>query len=57
VTWIDAATLLPLRASSTRRRASSSRRDLRSVSRIDGVPTPLETKITTAGGNSSTTLS
>lgn len=57
VTWIDAATLLPIR-----REFFSPAGDLfkvetfGAVTRIDGVPTPLEMRITNVGTNSSTTL-
>ncbi|MBY0278719.1 outer membrane lipoprotein-sorting protein [Candidatus Binatia bacterium] len=57
VTWIDASTLLPLR-----REFFSPAGDLfkvetfGSVTRIDGVPTPLEMRITDVGTGSTTTL-
>ena len=57
VTWIDAETLLPIR-----REFFSPAGDLfkvetfGAVTRIDGVPTPLETRITNVGTNSTTTL-
>lgn len=57
VTWIDAATLLPLRREFYSPAGEIFKTEtFGSVSRIDGVPTPLETKITTAGSNSSSTL-
>jgi len=57
VTWVDAATLLPLRREFYSPAGELFKTEtFGSVSRIDGVPTPLEMKITTAGGNSSTTL-
>lgn len=57
VTWIDAETLLPMR-----REFFSPAGDLFKVetfgrvTRIDGVPTPLETRITNVGTNTTTTL-
>jgi len=57
VTWVDADTLLPLR-----REYFSPAGDLfktatfGSVTRVDGIPTPLETTITNVGSNTSTTL-
>lgn len=57
VTWVDADTLLPLR-----RELFSPAGDLfktetfASVARIDGVPTPLEIKMGTRDGGTSTTL-
>jgi outer membrane lipoprotein-sorting protein len=57
VTWIDAETLLPVR-----REFFSPAGDLfkvetfGAVTRIDGVPTPLETRITNVGTNTTTTL-
>lgn len=57
VTWIDASTLLPLR-----REFFSPAGDLfkvetfGSVTRIDGIPTPLEMRITDVGTGSTTTL-
>jgi outer membrane lipoprotein-sorting protein len=57
VTWVDAATLLPLR-----RELYSPAGDLfkletfGSVTRIEGIPTPLETRITDVGTKSTTTL-
>lgn len=57
VTWVDAETLLP-----TRREFYSPAGELfktetfGSVTRIDGVPTPLQITITTVGSNTSTTL-
>lgn len=57
VTWIDAATLLPIR-----REFFSPAGDLfkvetfGAVTRIDDIPTPLEMRITNVGTNSSTTL-
>jgi outer membrane lipoprotein-sorting protein len=57
VTWIDAATLLP-----TRRELYSPAGDLfkvetsGSVTRIEGIPTPLEIRITDVGTKSTTTL-
>lgn len=57
VTWIDASTLLPLR-----REFFSPAGDLfkvetfGSVTRVEGIPTPLEMRITNVGTGSSTTL-
>lgn len=57
VTWIDAETLLPVR-----REFYSPAGDLfktetiGSVTRVDGIPTPLSTTITNVGTNTSTTL-
>lgn len=57
VTWIDAATLLPMR-----REFFSPAGDLfkvetfGSVTRVDGIPTPLEMRITNVGTKSTTTL-
>jgi len=57
VTWIDAETLLPVR-----REFYSPANELfktesfGSVTRIDGIPTPLEIKMTNVGTNTSTTM-
>jgi hypothetical protein len=57
VTWIDAASMLPIR-----RELYSPAGDLfktetfGSVSRVDGVPTPFEAKMTTVSSRTSTTL-
>jgi outer membrane lipoprotein-sorting protein len=57
VTWTDAETLLPLRREFYSPAGELFKTEtFGSVSRIDGVPTPLETKLTTVGVGSSTTL-